>query len=72
MDHDPSTRALSAANLALAGRRLERTANRFASVELRELMRRPGLDPRHLAWEIAALMSVAVAAVLCVAGVWFL
>jgi hypothetical protein len=56
--------ALRAANLALSGRR-HREASRFASIELRFV------DPRSGPWEMAALMSVAVAAVLIVVGFWF-
>lgn len=57
--------ALRAANLALSGRR-HREASRFASIELRFT------DPRTGPWEVAALLSVAVASLLIVLGVWFL
>ena len=57
--------ALRAANLALSGRR-HREASRFASIELRFT------DPRTGPWEVAALVSVAVASFLLVLGVWFL
>ncbi len=57
--------ALRAANLALSGRR-HREASRFASIELRFT------DPRTGPWEVAALVSVAVASFLIVLGVWFL
>ncbi len=57
--------ALRAANLALSGRR-HREASRFASIELRFT------DPRTGPWEVAALLSVAVASFLIVLGVWFL
>jgi hypothetical protein len=57
--------ALRAANLAFSGRR-RREASRFASIELRFT------DPRTGPWEVAAVLSVAVASVLIVLGVWFL
>jgi hypothetical protein len=56
--------ALRAANLALSGRR-HREASRFASIELRFV------DPRSGPWEMAAMLSVAMAAVLAVIGLWF-
>jgi hypothetical protein len=56
--------ALRAANLALSGRR-HREASRFASIELRFV------DPRSGPWEMAAILSVGVAAVLIVIGLWF-
>lgn len=57
--------ALRAANVALSGRR-HREASRFASIELRFT------DPRTGPWEVAAVVSVAVASFLIVLGVWFL
>jgi len=57
--------ALRAANMALSGRR-HREASRFASIELRFT------DPHTGPWEVAALVSVAVASFLIVVGVWFL
>jgi len=57
--------ALRAANQALSGRR-RREASRFASIELRFT------DPRTGPWEVAAMTSVAVAAVLVVVGLWFM
>jgi hypothetical protein len=57
--------ALRAANLALSGRQ-EREASRFASIELRFTDRRTG------PWEVAAAVSVAIAALLVVLGVWFM
>ena len=57
--------ALRAANQALSGRR-RREASRFASIELRFA------DPRTGPWEVAAMTSVAVAAVLLVVGLWFM
>ncbi len=57
--------ALRAANLALSGRK-RREVSRIASIELRFT------DARSGAWEALAMISVAVATVLCVIGVWFL
>ena len=57
--------ALRAANVALSGQR-RREASRFASIELRFT------DPRTGPWEMAAMVSVATAAVLLVLGLWFL
>jgi len=57
--------ALRAANQALSGSR-RREASRFASIELRFT------DPRTGPWEVAAMMSVAVAATLVVVGLWFM
>ena len=56
--------ALRAANLALIGQR-RREASQFASIELRFV------DPRTGPWEIAAITSVASAAMLVVLGMWF-
>jgi len=56
--------ALRAANLALVGQR-RREASQFASIELRFV------DPRTGPWELAAMTSVASAAVLLVLGMWF-
>lgn len=57
--------ALRAANLALSGSR-RREAGRFASIELRFT------DPRTGPWEAAAMTSVALAALVCVIGLWFM
>jgi hypothetical protein len=57
--------ALRAANLALSGRK-RREVSRIASIELRFT------DARSGAWEALAMISVGVATVLCVIGVWFL
>ncbi len=57
--------ALRAANQALSGRR-RREASRFASIELRFT------DPRTGPWEVAAMMSVGVAATLVIIGLWFM
>jgi len=57
--------ALRAANMAFSGRR-RREATRFASIELRFT------DARAGAWEMAAMASIAAAALLIVAGLWFL
>lgn len=57
--------ALRAANQALSGRQ-HREVSRIASIELRFT------DARSGAWEAMAMLSVGVATVLCVLGVWFL
>jgi hypothetical protein len=57
--------ALRAANQALSGRK-RREVSRIASIELRFT------DARSGAWEALAVLSVGVATVLCVVGVWFL
>jgi hypothetical protein len=57
--------ALRAANQALSGRQ-RREVSRIASIELRFT------DARSGAWEALAMLSVGVATVLCVLGVWFL
>lgn len=57
--------ALRAANVALSGRK-RREVSRIASIELRFT------DARSGAWEALAMISVGVATVLCVIGVWFL
>lgn len=57
--------ALRAANVALSGRK-RREVSRIASIELRFT------DARSGAWEALAMVSVGVATVLCVIGVWFL
>lgn len=57
--------ALRAANLALSGRK-RREVSRIASIELRFT------DGRSGAWEALAMISVGVATVLGVLGVWFL
>ncbi|HKY39804.1 MAG TPA: hypothetical protein VJN18_27890 [Polyangiaceae bacterium] len=56
--------ALRAANRALSGRRRE--VSRIASIELRFT------DARSGAWEALAMLSVGIATVLGVLGVWFL
>jgi hypothetical protein len=61
----PQDQALRAANAALTSQRT-REASRFASIELRFS------DPRSGPWEVAAMATVALAAVLIVVGVWFL
>lgn len=65
MSEEQHETALRAANLALTGQQ-RREASRFASIELRFT------DPRTGPWEIAAMASVAVAAVLLVLGIWLL
>ena len=79
MDHETS---LQSANQALGGR-AERSTSRFASVELRGLeeldtaeklglpLQRESRVPNG-AWEIAAMLSVGIATVLAVVGLWFL
>ena len=57
--------ALRAANQALSGRK-RREVSRIASIELRFT------DARSGAWEAIAMVSVGVATVLGVLGVWFL
>ena len=57
--------ALRAANVALSGRK-RREVSRIASIELRFT------DARSGAWEALAMISVGVATVLGVLGVWFL
>ena len=57
--------ALRAANLALSGRK-RREVSRIASIELRFT------DARSGAWEALAMVSVGLATVLGVIGVWFL
>lgn len=71
MDTDQTDPALRAANLALSGRRLERAASRFASIELRGVERQTPNHRRHLVWEMAAMLSVAGAALLAAVGLWF-
>lgn len=65
MDRQQLDPALTAANHAFTGRR-RRETSRFASIELRSV------DPQTGAWELAAIASVGLAAMLCVLGVWFL
>jgi hypothetical protein len=72
MENDPIDHALEAANIALVGRRLERTASRLASIQLRELTDSSGVNRHHVVWEAAAVLSVGFAAMLFVVGVWFL
>jgi hypothetical protein len=79
MDHET---ALQAANQALSGSSLRSTSH-FSSVELRGVgeLRRTGRSsvtgadatplPRG-AWELAAMLSVGLATVLFVLGLWFL
>lgn len=71
--------ALQAANLALAGRRIERTTTRLASVQLRSLG--SGSVPpqtlarssqNHVAWEAGAMLAVGLLAFVFVIGVWML
>lgn len=57
--------ALRAANLALSGRK-RREVSRIASIELRFT------DARSGAWEALAMLTVGIATVLGVLGVWFL
>lgn len=64
MDRQHIDAALSAANVALTGRRSKETS-RFASIELR------ALDEKTGAWEIAAATCIAFATALFVLGVWF-
>jgi hypothetical protein len=64
-DEQTFDRALRAANVAVTGRQ-RREASRFASIELRFT------DPQAGPWEMAAISSVAVAALLFVVGMWFL
>lgn len=76
MEAEQPDPALRAANLALTGRRTERAASRFASIQLRGLDER-GLgesaasDRRNVAWEMAAMLSVGTAALFAVAALWF-
>jgi hypothetical protein len=64
MEQPPIDHALQAANLAIGGRK--RTSSGFAALELRTV------DASTGAWEIAAVLSVALATALLVLGVWFL
>lgn len=80
MDHDT---ALAAANQALGGRS-SRATNRFASVELRGVdeLGRTSRESRlpddgagalpSGAWELAAMVSVAVATLLVVIALWLI
>lgn len=72
MEVEQVDHALEAANVALSGRRLERAASRFASIQLRGLNDPPRFDRHYHAWECAAIVSVGVAAVLFVVGLWCL
>lgn len=47
-----------------------RTASRFASIQLRDMESSVRRERRDLAWEMAALLIVGVAALLGVAGLW--
>lgn len=62
--------ALAAANLALQGRRPLRTASRFASIQLRDMEGSARAERRNLAWEMAAVLAVGMAALVGVAGLW--
>jgi hypothetical protein len=71
--------ALQAANLALAGRRIERTTTRLASVQLRNLTggsvppEAPARSSQHhVAWEAGAMLAVGLLAFVVVIGVWML
>jgi hypothetical protein len=57
--------ALRAANLAMSGSK-HREVTRLASIELR------GGDARSNVWEVAAMASVGVLALLVVVAVWLL
>lgn len=70
MDSPTVDPALQAANLALHGRRPLRTASRFASIQLRDMESSVRRERRNLAWEMAALLAVGLAALLGVAGLW--
>jgi hypothetical protein len=72
MNPDQLDPALQAANLALTGRRMQRAASRFASIQLRGIDEPPRSDRQHVIWEVAAVASIAMAAVLTVFGVWML
>jgi hypothetical protein len=72
MDSDSMDQALEAANRALSGRQLERTASRFASIQLRGINDAPRSDRQLVIWEVAAIASIAVATCLVVCGVWLL
>lgn len=72
MDSEAPDHALQAANVALTGRRMERTASRFASIQLRSVQGPPRSDRQHMMWEMAAVGSVALATVLVVFGLWLL
>ncbi|HEX2731973.1 MAG TPA: hypothetical protein VHM70_10215 [Polyangiaceae bacterium] len=72
MDSESVDHALEAANRALSGRQLERTASRFASIQLRGIEETPRSDRQHVIWEIAAVASIALAACLVVCGFWLL
>jgi hypothetical protein len=65
MEDEPINAALAAANVALSGKS-QSYGNRLASIELR------AVDAHTGAWEIAALVSVALATTLAVVGVWFI
>jgi hypothetical protein len=62
--------AIQAANLALQGRKTERAASRFASIQLRDVRTSANAERRNLAWEMAAVAAIGVAALLGVAGLW--
>ncbi len=74
MEPEQPDPALRAANLALTGRRMERAASRFASIELRGIESKMGSstsDRKHIAWEMAAMFSVGTAALFLVVALWF-
>lgn len=70
MELQPNDPALQAANLALNGRKTQRAASRFASIQLRELESNSGAERRLIAWEMAAVTAVGLAAALSVLGLW--
>ena len=72
MQIDSPDHALRAANLAIEGRRVNGTASRFASIQLRDIDTPSSSDRSHLAWEVAAVFAVSVASVLGVLALWFL
>jgi len=78
MQLDSFDPALQAANLALAGRRIERTTTRLASVQLRNLTTPTDARSlarsaqRHVAWEAGAMLAVGLLALCAVVGVWLL
>lgn len=71
MQLQPLDPALHAANLALTGRKTERAASRFASIELRDVGSSIHAERKTLAWEMAAITAVGMAALLGVTALWF-
>jgi hypothetical protein len=71
MDLPTPDPALQAANLALHGRKTERAASRFASIQLRDMGASLQAERRTLGWEMAAVAAVGFAAVLGVTALWF-